>query len=93
MAEEFSHNEADHRYVASIDGEFAGEARYTLRGDVAEFDHTFVPQQFGGRGVAGRLVQFAMDDVRAKAEWTVRPACSYVISWFGKHPDYSDLLA
>lgn len=93
MAEEFSHNESDHRYEVSIDGEFAGEARYTLRGNVAEFDHTNVAEQFGGRGVAGRLVRFAMDDVRAQGEWKVRPACSYVIGWFGKHPEYADLLA
>ena len=93
MAEEFRHNESASKYEVTIDGEFAGEARYTLRGNEAAFDHTYVPRQFGGQGVAGRLVRYAMDDIRAKGEWKVRPVCSYVVGWFGKHPEYSDLLA
>lgn len=93
MAEEFHHNEQAGRYEVSIDGVPAGEAHYTLRDQVASFDSTFVPPQFGGRGVAGRLVTYAMDDVRAKGGLKVRPACSYVVDWFDRHPEYADLLA
>lgn len=93
MAEEFSHDRAARRFEVTIDGVPAGEAHYTLSGDVAAFDHTVVPREFGGRGVAGRLVQHAMDEVRAAGEWRVRPVCSYVVWWFEQHPDYADLLA
>ncbi|MFT4110046.1 GNAT family N-acetyltransferase, partial [Propionicimonas sp.] len=77
----------------TVDGRFAGEAHYTVRDGVAAFDHTMVPSEFGGRGVAGRLVQHAMDEVRAAGEWKVRPVCSYVGFWFDRHPEYADLLA
>jgi predicted GNAT family acetyltransferase len=93
MAEEFSHDRAAGRFEVRIDGRFAGEAHYTLRGDVAVFDHTVVPPEFGGRGVAGRLVQHAMNEVRAAGEWRVRPVCSYVVWWFDHHPEDADLLA
>ncbi len=93
MAEEITHDHAGNRFVLSVDGQPAGEAHYTLSGDVAAFDHTEVPPEFGGRGIAGRLVQHAMDAVRAAGEWKVRPTCPYVKHWFSQHPDYSDLLA
>lgn len=93
MAEDFTHDSSAHRFEVHVDGRFAGEAHYTLTGDVAAFDHTMVPSEFGGQGVAGRLVQHAMDEVRAAGEWKVRPVCSYVVWWFRRHPDYADLIA
>jgi len=52
-----------------------------------------VSPAFGGRGVAGRLVKYAMDDVRAAGEWKVLASCPYVLHWFGRHAEYADLLA
>lgn len=89
---EFTHNQAASRYEARQDGELAGEAHYVLDGSVADFDHTLVPPEFEGQGIAGRLVQFAMDDVRAAGEWTVRATCPYVARWLDRHPDYADLV-
>ena len=42
---------------------------------IADFHHTEVVPAFGGRGVAGRLVRFAMDDVRAAGQWKIRASC------------------
>lgn len=93
MAEEFRHDRQASTYGVTIDGVPAGVAGYRLSEGVADFDHTVVLPAFGGRGVAGRLVQYAMDDVRAAGEWKVRASCSYVAHWFGKHPECADLLA
>jgi len=93
MTEEFRHDRDASAYEVTIDGTPAGVAGYQLAEGVADFDHTEVLPAFGGRGVAGRLVQFAMDDVRAEGEWKVRATCSYVVRWFGQHPEYADLLA
>lgn len=89
---DFVHNRELGRYEAWVDGELAGETDYELDDAVADFNHTGVPPQFGGQGIASALVSFAMDDVRATGEWKVRPTCSYVAGWFAKHPDYADLL-
>jgi predicted GNAT family acetyltransferase len=88
---DFTHNVAASRYEARQDGELVGEAHYRLAGEVADFDHTFVPPQFEGRGIAAELVRYAMDDIRAAGAWKVLPTCSYVVAWFARHPDYADL--
>jgi predicted GNAT family acetyltransferase len=93
MTEEFRHDRQASTYEVAIDGVPAGVAGYRLNEGVAEFNHTVVLPAFGGHGVAGRLVTFAMDDVRAAGEWKVRASCSYVEYWFGQHPEYGDLLA
>ena len=89
---DFTHNTAASQYEAWQDGELAGEAHYRLSGTVADFDHTLVPPRLEGQGIAGRLVQYAMDDIRANGSWTVRATCPYVVRWFVRHPDYADLL-
>ncbi|MCW5953780.1 MAG: N-acetyltransferase, partial [Propionibacteriaceae bacterium] len=58
----------------------------------ADLNHTYVGESARGTGLAGRLAQFAFDQIRAEGEWTILPTCPYVISWVRRHPDYADLL-
>ena len=37
-------------------------------------------------------VEGALDDIRSRGGLTVRPSCSFVADFFGKHPEYADLL-
>jgi predicted GNAT family acetyltransferase len=90
--EEFRHNTANHRFEAWLDGELIGEATYWLHDGVADFDHTFVEPEQRHTGVAGRLVQYAFDEVKAAGRWKIRPVCPYVTSWARRHPEYDDLL-
>lgn len=92
MAEVFGHDRDASQFEVTIDGTPVGVGDYRLDAGVADFDHTEVSPAFGGRGVAGRLVKYAMDEVRAAGEWKVRATCSYVVRWFGQHPEYADLL-
>lgn len=93
MVEEIRHNPANSCFEVYVDDELAGLAHYVLADRVATFDTTHVEPRFGGRGVAGRLITQAMDQVRAKGEWKVRPECPFVVAWFDKNPDYRDLIA
>ncbi len=93
MTEEFTHHRNSNQFKVTVDGRAAGEVHYTLESGVAAFDHTFVAPEFGGRGIAGRLVRHAMDEVRAEGAWKVRPACAFVVSWFEQNPQDADLLA
>jgi len=90
---ELRHNVGASRYEAWEGDELAGEAHYTLTGREATFDHTLVPTRFEGRGVASRLVRYAMDDIRSAGEWHVRATCWYVDGWLQRHPEYADLTA
>lgn len=83
-------DDAAGKYEISVDGTVAGFADYTDHGTVRELPHTVVDKAFGGRGLAGKLVGFALDDIRA-ASLQVRPTCSYVDAYIDKHPEYADL--
>jgi hypothetical protein len=55
-------------------------------------EHTLVPPELGGRGIAGQLVDALIADARTEG-FKVVPQCSYVAAAFRKHPDWADLLA
>lgn len=77
------------RFSTEVDGVEA-ELAYRLDGDRMTILHTGVPEAIGGRGIAGRLVQAAMDHARAEG-LKVHPACAYASAWMDKHPEYRDL--
>ncbi len=89
---EFRHDADQRCYQAFEDGALVGEVHYRLSDAVADFDHTSVPPEHEGKGIAGRLVQFALDDVRAAGAWRVQATCPYVLRWLERHPDYADLV-
>ena len=53
------------RYALYIDGELAALADYAVRGDTVSFTHTFTQPSHRGEGLAGQVVEFAMNDVEA----------------------------
>ena len=57
-------NKADHRFELEVEGHLATE-HYKLDGNVITFEHTDVPKELGGKGVGSKLVQGALDQVRA----------------------------
>ena len=67
MTEQVTNNADEHRYEFVVDGEPA-IAAYEKRGDTIVFTHTEVPAKLEGRGIGSRLIQGALDDVRARGE-------------------------
>ena len=55
-------------------------------------DHTLVPTEIGGRGIAAQLVEALVADARAQG-FKIVPACSYVVAAFRRHPDWADVAA
>ena len=83
-------NEALQRWEAHVDHEKA-VADYRRSGDALDFHHTEVPPALEGRGIAGRLVQAALDDARAR-RLAVIPSCEFVAGYIRRHPDYRALV-
>jgi predicted GNAT family acetyltransferase len=90
MVNEVSNNPALHRYELAVDGHFAA-TYYEIADGVITFIHTEVPPELGGKGVGSRLIQGALDQVRA-AGLKVIPQCPFVKAFIEKHPAYADLL-
>jgi predicted GNAT family acetyltransferase len=84
------HDAAASRFEAQVSGGTA-ECVYRLQGRVMNIVHTEVPTHATGQGVAAALVKVALAHARG-AGWTVRPSCSYVRAYMGRHQETQDLL-
>ncbi len=86
------HHDADvRRFATTVEGVRA-YLDYRQANEVMTITHTWVPDEIGGRGIAGRLVRAALDYARSEG-LKVEPACSYAAGWIQRHPDYASLLA
>jgi predicted GNAT family acetyltransferase len=85
-------NQRDSQYETSVDGHLAYAAYEMLHPDTIVFTHTKVPEALGGRGIAGSLAKFALDDVRAR-KLKVIARCPFIKAYIEKHPEYQDLLS
>ena len=76
---------AQHRFLHSEQG---AESQLVYRADDGRLIllHTEVPDEVGGRGIGGRLVQAAVERARTSGE-TVVPWCPYARKWLREHPD------
>ncbi|QEV15411.1 N-acetyltransferase [Streptomyces fradiae ATCC 10745 = DSM 40063] len=72
------------RYEIHVGGVPVGRTVYLDRGGQRVFHHTRIEDAFGGRGLAGRLVQGALEDTRASGMRIV-PVCPYVGKYLEKH--------
>lgn len=59
--------------------------------DTVNIDHTFVDDSLRGQGVAGKLMKAAAEYLRKQNKKAVL-TCSYAVKWFGKHPEYADVV-
>jgi len=82
------------RYAIALPDGAEAEMTYRLRASdgAMMIDHTFVPRQYEGKGIALRLVKAAVEDARAGV-FAILPICPYVVVQFRRHPEWADLLA
>jgi hypothetical protein len=84
-------NAGAHRFEVH-DGGHLAELTYKVRGEGGKelvLIHTGVPDELGGRGIAGELVGAAVERARSEG-LTIVPHCSYARSWLEKHPERTE---
>lgn len=81
------------RYVAHIEGIAAeGELTFTRRGpDRISADHTGVPDEMAGQGVAKALLDHLLEDARTNG-FRIVPICPFVRKQYARHPEWADLF-
>lgn len=89
MSDPVTHNAAQQRFEALVDGALA-KAEYRLDGHVMTMTHTEVPPALEGRGLAAALVRAAFDHARAEG-LRIDPRCAYVRGYMERHPETMDL--
>jgi predicted GNAT family acetyltransferase len=86
-------SESAGEYRAHVKGSpLFGRLTWVQHGQVRVAEHTLVPPELGGRGIAGKLVDALIADAREQG-FKVKPVCSYVAKAFEKHPEWGDLKA
>jgi predicted GNAT family acetyltransferase len=81
------------RYLARLPG-LAAQAELTYRHQgpgVISADHTGVPDEMAGRGVAKALLNALVDDAR-QSGFRIVPRCSFIRAQYAKHPEWSALF-
>ncbi|MBQ6401742.1 MAG: N-acetyltransferase [Firmicutes bacterium] len=81
---EFIH-EPERIYGTDENGKVVAEITFPQRKPgVFTIEHTIVDGSLQGQGIAGKLVQAAVDDIRSQGG-QVRATCSYAVKWLEKH--------
>ncbi len=84
----FLYNEEKRRYAAMQDGQEVGRILFSKSGEkTLVFKHVIVEEEHRGKGIAGQLLKYAMEDV-AKRGLKVVPVCPYVRKAFDENPEY-----
>ncbi len=88
------HDHGNHgEYRAHVAGsEHIGRLTWIERNGSRVAEHTLVPPEIGGRGIAGKLVAALIEDAREQG-FKVDPQCSYVAAAFARHPEWAALRA
>jgi len=84
------HNAAARRFELSIDGQTAF-SKYLRAGSKIVVEHTEVPVNLEGQGVASRIVRAALDFARDE-KLSVIPLCPFTAAFIRRHPEFQDLV-
>jgi hypothetical protein len=84
-------NTGESRFEIYPDGRRAGFAEYHVHGDVTDFTHTVIDDEFEGHGLGSVLIRAALDETRAQGR-QVLPYCRFVKAFIAKHEEYLDLV-
>jgi predicted GNAT family acetyltransferase len=92
--EVFREDETSHgAYRADVPGSpRQAELTWVARGNTRIANHTWVPNEARGKGIAAALVDALVADSREQG-FKVEPQCSYVAAAFRRHPEWADLRA
>ena len=72
-------------YVEDENGKVIAEIEYEkLEGNTYNIYHTFVDESLRGQGVASKLVEEAVKEIKSKGG-KVQATCSYAKAWLEKH--------
>ena len=76
--------------LAFVNNEQAGICNYIVEGDKWNIVHTRVKDEFGGRGIAKKLVLKIIEEAR-KRNIKIKPTCSYAVKMMD-NPEYQGIL-
>ena len=84
------HEPQARRFAAEVGGKTAYLSYRELDGRILDLDHTFVPREHRGGGIASQLTVRALEYARERG-WRLVPSCPFVAAYIERHAEYRDL--
>lgn len=84
-------NIAASRYELRQDGQVAAFVDYVVDGDIIDLNHTETAPGFQGKGLAGKVVDFALADI-LPTDRNLRPSCPFVAERVAGRNDFEDRI-
>jgi predicted GNAT family acetyltransferase len=78
-------NDENNHMIAVVTFPAAGE-------NLVNIDHTFVDGSLRGQGIASKLMEETVAQLREN-HIKAKPTCSYAVKWFEEHPECMDVVA
>ena len=91
MELEVQHNKERKRFFTFIEGREAYLSYVNDNDNILIFDHTYVPFNLRGRGIAAKIVGYALRYAKEN-NFKVIPSCSYVRVFIERNKQFSDLV-
>jgi predicted GNAT family acetyltransferase len=86
------HEPAARRFAADVGGKAAYITYRELDPKLLELNHTYVPPERRGGGIASQLTARALEYARERG-FRVVPSCPFVAAYIERHPEYRELRA
>lgn len=86
------YEQQENRAAAYDDEKFIGESTYSKSNKLWIIDHTFVEGNYGGQGIATKLVAKLVDEAR-KGNIKIIPLCPFAKREFERKEEYLDVLS
>jgi uncharacterized protein len=79
--------------IALLDdqGSLVGEVSFPEVDGIRQITHTFVAEAYRGQGIAGKLLDELVIELRER-KLQAFPLCSYSVAYFAKHPEAQDVV-
>lgn len=79
------------RFEAEVDGHTA-IIEYTVRPGILILDHTEVPKELSGQGVASEMVEKVLLQIELRGLKVV-PECPFIKKYINRHPEWKSIIA
>lgn len=85
--------ESNRIYLSGENGTCIAEITFpSVKDGVVDINHTFVDDSLRGQGIAGKLMELAVRQIKANGQKAVC-SCSYAQKWFERHEEEQNVLA
>ncbi|MHB1686381.1 MAG: GNAT family N-acetyltransferase [Ignavibacteriaceae bacterium] len=88
---EIIHDKDNQRFYVIVDGRESYLQYLKVEEKVLNYYKTYVPNELRGKGIAGKIVEAALNFAREN-DYKIIPSCSYVDTFIERHQNYNDLV-